>query len=133
MRRWFRRKGKDEEGREEEAEAFLPEETEPDPEAAEDLPPVLNMSPANPKVRLRGAPGSRAGGSWRGSSRSVDRRRSGAPRLSAPLAPGVSAGGRRPHHIRARRGRARGRGPGAPTGTPAAPGTRTGPGHPHHP
>jgi fused signal recognition particle receptor len=39
MRRWFRRKGKAEEGREEEAEAFLPEETEPGSGAAGDLPP----------------------------------------------------------------------------------------------
>ena len=36
MRRWFRRKGKEEESREEEAEAFLPEETEPGSEAAGD-------------------------------------------------------------------------------------------------
>ncbi len=38
MRRWFRRKGKEEESREEEAAAFLPEETEPGSEAAGDLP-----------------------------------------------------------------------------------------------
>jgi signal recognition particle GTPase len=38
MRRWFRRKGQEEEKREEETEAPLVEETEPSPEAAGDVP-----------------------------------------------------------------------------------------------
>ncbi len=48
MRRWFRRKGKEEEGREEEAEAFLPEETEPGSEAASDQPATGAAEPLEP-------------------------------------------------------------------------------------
>jgi fused signal recognition particle receptor len=50
MRRWFRRKGKEEEGREEEAAAFLPEETEPGSGAAGDLPPAGANESSEPEA-----------------------------------------------------------------------------------
>ncbi len=50
MRRWFRRKGKEEEGREEEAAAFLPEETDPGSGAAGDLPPAGGNESGEPEA-----------------------------------------------------------------------------------
>jgi fused signal recognition particle receptor len=50
MRRWFRRKGKAEEGREEEAAAFLPEETEPGSVAAGDLPAAGENESGEPEA-----------------------------------------------------------------------------------
>ena len=50
MRRWFRRKGKEDEVREEEAATFLPEETEPGSEAAGDVPAAWEDASGEPEA-----------------------------------------------------------------------------------
>ena len=108
MRRWFRRKGKDNDQDGENGAAPLVEETEPSPEAAGE----------DSARRVR------AGGSGSGAAPSGDRRQSRAPRFSAPLAPGSAAGGRGPAGVRggaAESEAVRRTAPGAPAGTPPPP------------
>ena len=135
MRRWFRRKGKAEEGREEEAAAFRPEETEPGSEAAGDVPtageaasgepeaapPEAAPPDAGPEASDPALPEALtdAGPARRGFLRRW--RRESQPEDAAPITlEADAADDRRP-------------GPGAPAGTPFAPGTRTGAGPPHRP
>ena len=90
MRRWFRRKGKDTTGTEENGAAPLVEETESSPEAAGIRPPGRS-GPASSKP----APPEAA------APRSRDRLQAPSAAAFAPLAPGIAAGERGPAALEA--------------------------------
>ena len=122
MRRWFRRKGKDNDQDDENGAAPLGEEIESSPEAAEEE-VSAELGPEAPEAashqtEIEPFPEERGGlfRRWRRESQ---------PEEAAPPA------------LEERRdripGRSRRTGPGAPAGTPAAPGAGNGAGHPRRP